>query len=47
MNKAYWYKNGVVFVKDTKGKVRNVVYSPNLKQILLQENLIETIENEL
>lgn len=47
MNKAYWYKNGVVFVKDTKGKVRNVVYSPNLKQILLQENLIETIENEI
>lgn len=47
MNKAYWYKNGKVFVKDTKGKVRNVVYSPNLKQILLQENLIETIENEI
>lgn len=47
MNKAYWYKNRKVFVKDTKGKVRNVVYSPNLKQILLQENLIETIENEI
>ena len=47
MNKASWYKNGEVFVRDTKGKVRNVVYSPNLKQILLQENLIETIENEI
>lgn len=47
MNKKFWYKNGEVFVKDTKGKVKNVVYNPNLKEILLQENLIETIENEI
>ena len=47
MNKKFWYKNGEVFVKDTKEKVKNVVYNPNLKEILLQENLIETIENEI
>ena len=47
MNKKFWCKNGEVFVKDTKGKVKNVVYNPNLKEILLQENLIETIENEI
>lgn len=47
MNKKFWYRNGEVFVKDTKGKVKNVVYNPNLKEILLQENLIETIENEI
>ena len=47
MNKKFWYKNGEAFVKNTKGKVKNVVHNPNLKEILLQENLIETIENEI
>lgn len=47
MNKEYTYIDGKVIVEDTEGNKRLVEYSDNLDEILVQENVIETLENKI
>lgn len=47
MNKKVIYYDGKVVVEDENGKKREVVSCDNLDDILVQENLIETIQNTL
>jgi len=47
MNKEYIYNGGYVTVIDENGNARPIVYSDNLEKILIQENVIETIENKM
>lgn len=44
MNKEYFYVNGKVVIEGQNGNKRLEDYSDNLDEILVQENLIETIE---
>ena len=45
MNKECIIKDGIAIVKDEKGNEREVASCDNLDDILIQENLIETIQN--
>lgn len=45
MNKKVMYYDGKVLVEDENGNEREVVSCDNLDDILVQENLIETIQN--
>lgn len=47
MNKEYSYYDGIVIVKDDKDNQKPVEYTDKLDDILVQENLIETIENDI
>ena len=47
MNKEYTYIDGQVIISDENGKKTPVDYYDNLDEILIQENLIETIENKI
>lgn len=47
MNKEYTYINGKIVVRDDQGRNTEREYTDNLDQILVQENLIETIETEI
>ena len=47
MNKEYTYIDGKVIVEDTDGKKRQVEYSDNLDEILIEENRIEVLENKI
>lgn len=47
MNKEVIYKDGVVTVKDAYGNEREVNNLDNLDEILIQENVIETILNTM
>jgi len=47
MNKEYTYIDGKVIVEDTEGNKRPVEYSDNLNEILVEENIIETLENNI
>ena len=45
MNKEYTYIDGKVIISDENGKQKPVEYYDNLDDVLVQENLIETIED--
>lgn len=45
MNKKVIYYDGIAIVKDENGNEREVASCDNLDDILIQENLIETIQN--
>lgn len=45
MNRECTFENGVVIVKDECGNERKVDCSDNLEDILVQENIVETIKN--
>lgn len=47
MNKSYIYNAGNVTVIDENGDVKFIDYSDNLEEILIKENLIETIEDNM
>ena len=47
MNKECIVKNGIAIIKDENGNEREVTNCDNLDDILVQENLIETIQNVL
>lgn len=47
MNKEYIYLDGKVIVEDENGNKKLTDYQDNIQEILVQENLIETMENEL
>lgn len=47
MNKEYIYIDGKVIVKDENGNQTPIEYYDNLDEVLVQENLIETIENQI
>ena len=46
MNKECIYINGNVLVEDENGRKKEMEYSDNIEEVLLQENLIEAMENE-
>lgn len=45
MNKECTIKNQIAIIKDEKGNEREISYCDNLDDILIQENIIETIQN--
>lgn len=47
MNEKYTYLDGKVIIEDENGKKKIVEYTNHLDEILVQENLIESLENEL
>lgn len=47
MNKGYTYVDGKVIISDTEGKQVLDEYYDNLDDVLVQENLIETMENRI
>ena len=47
MNGKYTYLDGKVIIEDENGKKKIVEYTNHLDEILVQENLIESLENEL
>ncbi len=47
MNKEYTYIDGKVIIRDEKGSQRPDDYYDNLDDVLVQENLIETMENRI
>lgn len=47
MNKEYIYKDGKALVIDENDNQRTVDYCDNLDDVLVQENLIETMEKEI
>jgi len=47
MNKEYIYINGNIIVSDEKGNKKPIQNYDNIEEILIQENLIETIEKEI
>lgn len=47
MNKEYIYLDGKVVIEDEDGNKRLTDYSDKLDEILIQENLIETMEDNL
>lgn len=47
MNKEYIYLDGKVIVEDEKGNKKLTDYQDNIHKILVQENLIETMENRI
>ena len=46
MNKEYVYKDGKVLVIDENGNQKILDYYDNLDDVLIQENLIETMQNK-
>lgn len=47
MNKEYTYIDGKVIISDESGKQAPVEYFDNLDDVLVQENVIETMENRI
>ena len=47
MNKEYTYIDGKAIIKDENGNQTPVEYYDNLDEVLVQENIIETIENRI
>ena len=47
MNKEYTYLNGKCIIEDENGNKRLEDYTDNIDDILIQENVIETLENDL
>lgn len=47
MNKEYIYVDGKVILKDDLGNAKQIEYCDNLNDILIQENLIETMQNKI
>lgn len=47
MNKEYTYIDGKVIVEDTEGNKRQVEYTDNLDEILVEENRVEILENKI
>lgn len=47
MNREYFYSNGTVLVVDENNEEKIVEYYDNLDDVLVKENVIETIENEI
>lgn len=46
MNKEYTYLNGECIVEDEYGRKKLVEYTDKTEEILIQENVIETLEND-
>lgn len=47
MNKEYTYIDGKVIISDENGKKTLIEYYDNLDDVLIQENVIETMENRI
>lgn len=47
MNKEYTYIDGKAIIKDENGNQTPIEYYDNLDEVLVQENLIETMQNEI
>ena len=47
MNKEYVYNNGKITIIDELGKKKNEEYYENIDEVLVLENVIETMENEI
>lgn len=47
MNKEYTYIDGKAIIKDENGNQTPVEYYDNLEEVLVQENVIETIEDRI
>lgn len=47
MNKEYIYIDGKAIIKDDKGNQVPIEYYDNLDKVLVQENLVETMENRI
>lgn len=47
MNKEYTYIDGKAIIKDEKENQNPIEYYDNLDEVLVQENLIETMQNEI
>lgn len=47
MNKEYTYIDGKAIIKDENGNQRPIEYYDNLDEVLVQENIIETMENRI
>lgn len=47
MNKDYIYMDGKVIISDENGHKEPIEYYDNLDKVLVQENLIESIQNEI
>ena len=47
MNKEYTYIDGKVIIRDNHGEQKQSEYYDNLEDILVEENLIETMENKI
>lgn len=47
MNKEYTYIDGKVMVRDENGNQTLIDYYDNLDEVLIRENLIETMENKI
>lgn len=47
MNKEYTYLDGKAIISDENGKQSLIEYFDNLDYILVQENIIETMENRI
>ena len=47
MNKEYIYIQGKVIVKDENGTQTSLEYYDNLDKVLIQENLIESMEDKI
>ena len=47
MNKLYVYKDGLALILDDNNNQRTINYYDNLDEVLVNEDLIETMENEI
>lgn len=47
MNKEYIYIDGKVIVEDENGNKNVMQYNDKIEEILIQENLMETMKKEL
>ncbi len=47
MNNSYVVENGKVFVSNQDGLINEREYDDNIKQILIEENILESIQNEI
>lgn len=47
MNKEYAYIDGKVIIRDEFNNSRLLEYQNNLEEVLIQENVVETIENKI
>ena len=47
MNKEYTYINGKVIISDENGNKTQSEYYDNLDEVLVKENIIETMEDKI
>lgn len=45
MNRNYIYNNGEIIIEDTENNIKKEEYYDNIDKVLIEENVIETLEN--